>query len=448
MKTFELEIEKNIYEGLGLSHFENKAVFVKGAIEKEVVLLNLKNEKKNFINAEIVEIIKPSDKRIKPVCPMSKPCGACDLAFIEYDYLCGLKEKMVKEIFQNFKNLKFLPVIKSPETKEYRCKAQYPVSQTKNSKRILIGYYKEKTHEVVNIKYCPIQPKIIDEVIDFVRNNFRLSIYDEKTHKGLLRHVNTRFSKHSNEILLTLVLNDEKIEFEKHKKEIEKFSDELCEKFIDIKGVLVNFNPNKTNKITTDETILIKGRDFIFEKLSNSIYKIGSNSFFQINPKCAELLFEAAKKLITKKGDILDLYGGVGTIGIYMKDLAKKIILVEENKEATALAKENFELNKISNYEIFETCTKDKIKEFIKENRTFENIIIDPPRKGSDSETLDAVSKMTNSIIYISCNPMTLKRDSEILIQKGFRFVSVQPCDMFPYTHHIECVAHFIKEGE
>ena len=448
MKTFELEIEKNIYEGLGLSHFENKAVFVKGAIEKEVVLLNLKNEKKNFINAEIVEIIKPSDKRITPVCPMSKPCGACDLAFIEYDYLCGLKEKMVKEIFQNFKNLKFLPVIKSPEAKEYRCKAQYPVSQTKNSKRILIGYYKEKTHEVVNIKYCPIQPKIIDEVIDFVRNNFRLSIYDEKTHKGLLRHVNTRFSKHSNEILLTLVLNDEKTEFEKHKKEIEKFSDELCKKFIDIKGVLVNFNPNKTNKITTNETILIKGRDFIFEKLSNSIYKIGSNSFFQINPKCAELLFEAAKKLITKKGDILDLYGGVGAIGIYMKDLAKKIILVEENKEATALAKENFELNKISNYEIFETCTKDKIKEFIKENRTFENIIIDPPRKGSDSETLDAVSKMTNSIIYISCNPMTLKRDSEILIQKGFQFVSVQPCDMFPYTHHIECVAHFIKEGE
>lgn len=445
METIRLKIEKLIYEGVGLSHFEGKAVFIKGGIAGELVDVKIVSKNRNFLRAEIVDIIEKSDKRITPKCPMSKPCGGCDLNFIEYNYLTDEKQNILKEIFKNFKNLEFKPFIKSRETENYRCKTQYPTTESKKSKRILAGYYKERTHEIVNIKYCPAQPAIIDDIIQFVRENWNLSCYIEKTHKGLLRHINARISKEAGDVLITFVINSDIKEFEKLKPEIELFADKLTQKFNKVKGVFVNLNNEKTNKIIGDKTILIKGENFILEKLGDYKYKIGVNSFFQVNPKCAELLFDSAKSLISKKGTLLDLYGGVGTIGIYMKDKVSKITLVEENSEAISFAKENYKLNEILKYEVFEGLANKIIKQFIKEKRNFENIVIDPPRKGSDNETLDNISKMTNSIIYISCNPMTLKRDAEILIEKGFRFKSLQGVDMFPYIHHIECVAHFIK---
>ena len=448
MEEKKIKIEKLVYEGVGLAHFEGKAVFVKGCLNDEVVKVKIVSKNKNYLKGEITEIIESSSYRIKPKCPMSKPCGGCDFSHIEYNFSTEEKENILKEIFQKFKEVEFKPFIKSPKIEEYRCKSQYPVTETKKSKRIIAGYYKEKTHEIVNIKYCPIQPKIIDDIIQFVRENWNLSCYIEKSHKGLLRHINTRISSFNNDILITFVLNSDKNEFEKAKSEIEIFADKLIEKFSEIKGVFVNLNNEKTNKITGSDTILIKGEDFIIEKLNESRYKIGVNSFFQVNPKVAEILFNEAKNLISKKGSFLDLYGGVGTIGIFMKDVVSKITLVEENNEAIKFAKENYKLNEILKYEVFEGSAKNKIQDFIKEKRTFENIIIDPPRKGSDIETLNNISKMTNSIIYISCNPMTLKRDAEILIQNGFKFKSLQGADMFPNTHHIECLAHFIKGDE
>lgn len=446
MEDINLKIEKLIYEGVGLSHFDNKAVFVKGGITGELVKVKIVSKNKNYLKAEIVEIVEPSKHRIKPKCPMSKPCGGCNLDYIEYDYLIKEKENIVKEIFQKFENVKFKPFAKSPKTEEYRHKSQYPVTETKKSKRLIAGYYKERTHEIVNIKYCPIQPSVIDKIIDYIRENWNLSAYIEKSHKGLLRHINTRISNSTGEILVCLVLNSDIKEFEKIKPEIEEFSEKLINNFIRVKGFFVNLNNDKTNRITGDTTILIKGQNYITEKLGQNSYNIGVNSFFQVNPKCAEILFDEAKKLISKKGSFLDLYGGVGTIGIFMKDVVSKITLVEENKEAIICAKENYKLNNVQKYEVFEGSANSIIKNFIKEKRKFENIVIDPPRKGSDVETLDNISKMTDSIIYISCNPMTLKRDAEILIQKGFKFKSVQGFDMFPNTYHIECVAHFKKD--
>ncbi|MDO5437947.1 MAG: 23S rRNA (uracil(1939)-C(5))-methyltransferase RlmD [bacterium] len=446
MEIPELEVEKLVYEGAGLAHFEGLAVFVKGAVQGDIVRAKVVKKNKSWLKAEIIEIIKPSPFRIKPLCPMSKPCGGCDLAFVDYEASVQLKDGIIKETFKNFEGLEFLPVIKSPENMGYRCKTQYPVFETANSKKLLIGYYKEKSHEVVNIKYCPIQPSVIDEVVQFARENWTLGGYVEKKHKGLLRHINIRISSYGNEILFLLVLNADKSVFEKNKSEIEKFADLLIARFKNIKGVLVNLNPEKTNKITGDETFLIRGEDFIFEKLKDSVFKIGANSFFQVNPKCAELLFDAASNLISNKGTLLDLYGGAGTIGIFLKDKVSKITLVEENKEAVKLAKENYKLNNVLKYEVFEGCAKDKMKAFVREKRLFENILIDPPRKGSDKETLEFVSKMTDSIVYISCNPMTLKRDAELLLGFGFKFKSIQAVDMFPQTHHIECVASFKRE--
>ena len=443
----DIKIEKVVFEGAGLAKAKEKAIFIKGVLPDEVVRARAIRVNKNFISGSLIEVMQASKNRIKPVCPYYKPCGACDFAFIDYDYQTELKEKIIKEIFQNF-DIEFKPVIKSPKTKNYRMKTQYPVSITKNSKRIIIGYYKEKTHEAVNIKYCPIQPSVIDEIAEFIRNNWILGCYIEKKEKGLLRHVNFRSSNTNKDLLLTFVLNADEKGLNGFKNEINDFACTIIKKFPSIKGFFVNLNNKKTNKITGDKTILIKGEGFIFEKLEDKIYKIGGNSFFQVNPSCTSLLFNAARELIENKGTLLDLYGGLGTIGIFMKDKATKITLVEENEEAVCLAKENFKLNNVLKYEVFKGCAKEIMKKFLKEKRTFENIVIDPPRKGSDIETLQNISKMTNSIIYISCNPMTLKRDASELISLEFDFISIRPVDMFPDTHHIECVAKFGKRTE
>lgn len=447
MDLIELKIEKSIFGGLGLSHYEGMAVLVEGAVTGDIIKAEIIKKNKNYLSAKIKEIIVPSNKRTKPFCPLYGACGGCGMQFVEYDFLIKEKENILFEIFSSFSELKIKPFVKSPKTLNYRCKTQYPVTQTKNSKRLLIGYYKKNSHDITNIKFCPVQPSVIDEITEFIRNNWNLGAYIEKTHKGLLRHINTRISTNDNSILFTFVLNADEKEYKKIKNEITDFSNLLMNNFPLIKGVFVNLNNEKTNKITGEKTFLIKGEKYIIQNLKSYSYKMGPLSFFQINPYLAEILFEKAKNLISKKGSLLDLYGGVGAIGIFMNDVADKITLVEENSEAVSFAYENYKLNNIKNYEIYEGKAENIINNFIKEKRYFENIIIDPPRKGSDNRTLECISKMTNSIIYISCNPMTLKRDAGFLIEKGFKFKTLEGFDMFPYTHHIECLAHFEREN-
>lgn len=443
----DVKIEKLVYEGKGLAHIEDKAVFVKGVLPDELVRIRLFRIHKNYIEGKLIEILTPSKFRIKPMCPYNKPCGACDFSCINYDYQIKLKENILAEIFKNF-DIQFNPFIKSDYNKNYRIKAQFPTSETKNSKRVLIGYYKEKTHDITDIKFCPSQKPIMDEIANYIRENWKLGCYIEKKETGLLRHVLIKTSNATGDILLTLVLNSNEKEFNSIKKDIEAFSDCITKKFKEIKGVLVNFNNQNTNKITGDKTVLINGENFIFEFLEDKKYKTGALSFFQINPNVAVKIFNSAKNLINKKGTLLDLYGGVGTIGIFMKEKATKITLIEENPEAIKFAKENFKLNEILKYEIFEGKAEETVQKILKDKKTFDNIVIDPPRKGSDDITLSNISKMTNSLIYISCNPMTLKRDAETLIKLGFKFISLQGADMFPNTHHIECLAYFKKEGE
>ena len=314
MDLIELKIEKSIFGGLGLSHYKGMAVLVEGAVTGDIIKAEIIKKNKNYLSAKIKEIIVPSNKRTKPFCPLYGACGGCGMQFVEYDFLIKEKENILFEIFSSFSELKIKPFVKSPKTLNYRCKTQYPVTQTKNSKRLLIGYYKKNSHDITNIKFCPVQPSVIDEITEYIRQNWKLSAYVEKTHKGLLRHVNTRISTNDNSILLTLVLNTDDKGFRQLKNGIFNFAESIIKTFSSIKGVFVNFNNKKTNKILGDKTILIKGESYIIQNLKSYSFKIGPASFFQINPYTAEILFEKAKDLIDKKGNILDLYGGAGTI--------------------------------------------------------------------------------------------------------------------------------------
>ena len=453
--TIELTAEKLIYSGVSLSHYEGKAVFIENAVPGDILKTRIVKINKSFIRAKILEIITPSKHRVKPFCPLFNACGGCNLQNFGYDFLTSQKQGILEEIFSAsandcFKNIEFKPFIKAENLKEYRCKIQNAVSETKVSKRILSGYFKENTHEVVNIKFCPIQPKIIDETINYIRENWKVSAYVEKANKGLLKHILIRYSSSSEKMMLTFVLNKDFEYFDKIKTEIEEFSNTLRKKFPSISGILVNFNPVKTNKITGDKTELISGEDFIIQKLKSKeeceySYKISKDSFFQVNPKTAQKLFDSVKALVDNDSTILDAYGGVGAIGIFLSDKARKITLVEECESAVSDAKANFKLNNCKNYEVFLGDAKKIFRDFLKNKKNFGCAVLDPPRKGSDKEALEIISKLTNKIIYVSCNPSTLARDAKILCDLGFKFKSLQGVDMFPFTHHIESVACFEK---
>ena len=410
----ELKIERIVYQGKGLARFGEKklSIFVENVLPNEVFKAKITSINKNYATAELTEIIEPSKHRIKPFCPIYNACGSCQLQICDYDYLIELKTAILKDIFPDFE---IEPVIKSPKVLGYRHKTQYPARQTKNSKRIMLGYFKKQSHILTNIKFCPLQPDIINKIAQFIREYFPCDCYSETSHKGLLRHVLTRITT-KNDILLTFILNSDKIN-----PLLYDFSKKITLEFPQIKGIYANFNKSKTNKILGDKSKKILGNDYIIEYLNDKCYKIGPESFFQVNPSAAAELFNIVKENIKPNSNILDAYAGVGAIGIYVKDKVKSITYVEENLEAAMFAEENYKLNNLKNYEILKGDAKKHFINFKKENKIFDYIILDPPRSGCDKEGLEAISELAENIIYVSCNPQTLKRDMEILNGKGFK---------------------------
>lgn len=438
----EFKIEKLSNLGLGIAKVDGYVIFVEGACPLDTVKAKITKVRKNFAEAKVVEIIKSSPYRVEPFCKMQKVCGACQLQFIDYDYQLELKREIVEDAIQKIGGLDIkIPLpIKSPEIKNYRHKIQYPVSQTKVSKRILSGYFKPRTHEIVNIKHCPIQPEICDEIIELVREqakNFEISGFDEKTNTGDLRHIVIRSSVSSGKILVTLVVNSTKV-FDR----LKKFAKLIYDSFNDVSGVCINFNTKCTNVILGEKNECIIGEDFIEEKLLDKTFKIGASTFFQVNPLSANNIFLYVKDFIKnnyQNPTVLDAYAGIATFGICVSDISKNIVSVEENKDSCCRAIESLKINNINNVEIYNS---DAAEFFKTEKRRFDISIIDPPRKGCTKESLDGILKLTKGhIIYVSCNPATLARDLKYLVEKGCKVETIQPFDMFCHTYHVENAA-------
>jgi len=447
-----LNIEKLSNLGTGIAKLDGFVIFVEGACPGDVVKAKVTKVTKNFANAKVVEIVTPSSHRVEPFCPMQKVCGACQIQFIDYDYQLELKRQMVQDALKSIGGFDIeVPLtVKSPETRAYRHKIQYPVSQTKVSRRILAGYYKPQSHEIVNIKYCPIQPKICDEIIEYIRVksfDYGISGYNEKKHAGDLKHVVLRVSADSGKVLVTLVVNAKKT-FPR----LNDFAKDIFDEFEVVTGVCVNLNPKQTNVILSPDTECICGQDFVQEKVLDKVFKIGANTFFQVNPKSAENIFLYVKNKIADFGakTVLDAYAGIATFGILVSDAVGQVVSVEENPESIKKAAEVLKLNNIQNVELH---SEDTTKYLQSVKRKFDVIILDPPRKGCTKDSLDEVLKhckaSTNAqnegrrgqIIYVSCNPATLARDLKYLCEKGCRLESIQPFDMFCHTYHVETVA-------
>lgn len=438
-----VDIEKLSNLGFGIARVNGYVVFVENSCPGDKVKIRLTKKNKSYANAVITEIIEPSFHRISSICPMQKVCGACQLQFIEYEFQLKQKKEILKDSF-NGMDIDLRNVIPSPKITEYRRKIQYPISQTRDSKRILAGYYKSNSHELINIKYCPIQPRSCDEIIEFIRKNaheFNISGYVEKQHSGDLRHVVIRSSEYNNKNLVVLVINSVKV-----LDKVKQFAHKIYTELDNIEGVGINLNPQKTNLIMGKETHIVEGNGYIEEKLCDKIFKVGADTFFQVNPSSANNIFEFVKRYISENFEnplILDAYAGITAFGICLSDVAKKVVSVEEVKASVDLASSIIKENFITNVELHNMdAAKFFEKELNTKGRKFDITVLDPPRKGCTKESLDYTLRLTKEkIIYVSCNPSTLARDLKYLVEKGCKVEFIQPFDMFPHTYHIENVA-------
>lgn len=420
----ELKIDKLVYGGEGLAKFNDVAVFISDTAPGDIVESEIISVKKNYAKALLKEIIKPSEHRVKPFCPYAKVCGGCQWQHINYEEQLRIKKSIVQECLGN--DIPVKDIIKSDETQNFRCKIQLPVLKGK------AGYYKKGTHEIVNIKYCPVQPAIIDDVTEFLRQKV------QELNLRTIRHFVFRYSKTNHDFILTLVINDNKIS-----ENLIKLAKSAAEKFKQLAGVAVNFNTSNTNVILGTKSMLIEGRDYIEETLDNKVFKISHDAFFQVNPLTAAKMFSEVRDIVKQRvnsPDILDIYAGSGSFSIYLSDIAREITAIEESTSSVEDGKVNIARNKINNISYINANADKSIPD-----RKVDVTVLDPPRKGCSGEVLEAVKQNTDKlIVYISCNPSTLARDYKILSDK-FKAEFVQPVDMFPHTYHVESILVMTK---
>ena len=438
-----VDIIDNGFEGEGIAKINNFTVFIPGAIKGEKVKILIVKVLKSHAFGKILEIINSSlDRNSEVDCSTYKRCGGCNLRHVKYTKTLKIKRNIVQNLVN--KSLKDKITVKETIGMElpfyYRNKAQFPVGVNKKGDPI-IGVFANRTHEIIPINECQIQTKEAQEiakaVCEFVKNN-NISIYNEKKQKGTLRHIIVKTGLKTNEIMCILVVNNPDIPKE------DELVQYLTSKFSNIKTIVKNINNKNTNVILGSENINLYGDGYIFDKLENYTFKISPLSFYQINPVQTEKLYNIALQgaNLTGKEVVFDLYCGIGTIGIFMANKAKKIYGIEIVEEAIKDAIENCKINNITNAEYLAGDTEKLLTDLI-ENRKIKPdvIVVDPPRKGLDNKTVENILKIKpNRIVYVSCNPATLMRDLSKLESK-YKIKEIQPVDMFPFTSHVECVA-------
>lgn len=427
-----LKIEKLVYQGYGLGFADSNPVFVLNAVPGDVVDVQVDYQKGKSRFASIKNIIQTSLQRIEPGCEVFGDCGGCDWLELHYETQLEAKNEIVSEIFRNVPIVETRKIIASPQQFHYRNKSYFPISESGGEP--VIGMFARNSHDVITHEQCRLQPQIFDEIIAEFISYLKAShilIYNEKTGKGTARHLGIRYSEITGEIIIIFVTKTRKIPFTNQLVRV------LTQKFPQIVGIVQNINPNRTNVILGDDEKILFGRDHIFEQIGQNMFKLNYKSFFQVNSKIAEKMYEFVKSNLMQSKNIIDAYCGVGSIGIYVSDIVENVTGIENNQNAVEDARKNTNLCKQNNCRFLVGNVEDVLPD-LEEN--FDTIIFDPPRKGLDGKIISAIPEYTSKIIYISCDPTTQQRDVAKFLAKGFEAKVMQPFDMFPNTYHIENV--------
>lgn len=415
-------------------------LFIKDTVIGDVCEVKVIKLKKHYGYGRLMRIIKESDHRIKARCPVARQCGGCRLQHMDYKAQLNFKENRVRQLLARVggaHEYRMLPIVGMEEPWNYRNKAQYPVGCDREG-NIISGFYAGRTHDVIQTDVCYIQRKVSDEVKAAVINwmsECSIAPYDEKSDKGLVRHILVRSGYHTGEVMVCIVINSRTF----------PNKDELVEALITIPGMTsIFYSPNleKTNVILGDKAVRIWGKKFINDKIGDITYNISPLSFYQVNPVQTERLYEAALRAADPGPEdvIWDLYCGIGTISLFLAKCAGQVYGVEIVPQAIKDAEENARINGIENVKFYAGKAEEILPEkHRKENVSADIIVVDPPRKGCDESLLDCIiSIRPKKVVYVSCNPATLARDVKILSEGGYKLVQAQCFDMFPHTTGIE----------
>lgn len=428
--------------GEGIAKLDGFTVFVPGAVTGDEAVIRLIKVKKNYGYGRVMQLLTPSIYRIEERCPIARRCGGCSLQHIRYDYQLELKNSYVFDVLQRIggvQNLELPPCAGMENPWRYRNKMVFPIGKDKQGKAVF-GFYAKHSHDIVPCEDCVIgstlSVDIARAVTDFM-NEHHLQPYDEKTGKGGIRRVFVRSAYTTGQVMAVI----------SSRTEPDKYSHQLVEHIRalspSIVSILWNINPEANNLVLGEKNVLLWGRETITDKLCGNQFEISAHSFFQVNPLQTERLYDKALEFaqLTGAETVMDLYCGIGTISLYAARHAKKVIGIEIVPQAIENAKQNAKVNGVDNAEFYCGPAEQWMPELKNRGYQADVVILDPPRKGSDPVTLDAICGMQpERIVYVSCDSATLARDVAYLSARGYQLQKAQAFDQFCHSTHVECV--------
>lgn len=436
----ELKITSLGSSGEGVGKVDGFTIFVKGALPGEKIRAKITILKKSYANAQMLQIIDRSPQRQKPFCPLFYKCGGCQLQHLSYEGQLIVKKQQVIDALErigHIPNPPVFPVLADENPMYYRNKMLCPIASQDGTK---IGFYKTGTHEIVDMQECYIQSQANNIILTTVREwvrKYKISVYNEESGKGLLRHILGRVSAATNEVMVGLVCTQKSLP---NKLELVEM---LKANIPNLVSVVQNLNSSNTNVIMGRTNIVLYGKSVIADKIGSFTFEISATSFFQVNTKQAEKLYQTALDYAKLSGTetVVDLYCGIGTLSLFLAQKAKNVIGVEVVPIAIDNAKENAKFNKVKNIEFICDDATVAMQQISRKNN-IDVVVLDPPRAGCEKPLLEQIIQtLPQRIVYVSCNPASLARDIKILTDSGdYKLVKVQPVDMFGQTAHVETV--------
>jgi 23S rRNA (uracil1939-C5)-methyltransferase len=454
-KKFQLEnieIEKYAAEGKSIAYWEDKVLFVQGAIPGDVVNCYVFKNKKDWAEAKINEVVIPSELRQEAFCEHFELCGGCKWQMLPYEQQVLYKDQQVRDQLERLGNIeikKYLPIIPCKEDRLYRNKMEFTFSNKRYLgkedmeaklpfEKDVLGFHAPKVFDkIIDIETCFLQAEPTNAIKNFVRNYAKennISFQDIRNHEGLLRNLIIRMNT-KGDVLLNLVVRENETET------INGLCHALQNEFPAITSLHYTINGKMNDSIYDLEVTHFSGEKFITETLGQTTFKISPKSFFQTNSKQATVLYDVVKNFVGQNEILYDLYCGTGSIGLYLADTCKKLIGVETVEDAIVDARENATNNNIHHADFFagdviKICTSD----FFAKHGKADCVVVDPPRAGMHAKLVEKLLEIESpKIVYVSCNPATQARDLSLLAQK-YSIIKSQAVDMFPQTHHIENV--------
>lgn len=432
----ELKIVDMTHEGRGVGRTEEGlAVFVEGALIGDSVEVEVTKMKKNFAEGKAVKLVEKSPHRIKSRCSVSQSCGGCELQELSYEIQLELKQKKVQDALKKMAKVDIaVEDIIYPESPDnYRNKVNLHMSYGDDVK---VGYYERGSHNVVDIVDCNINSEVSGRVADIakawaVENDIRS-----------IKHIIVRDSKQTKDTMVIIVSKSKRIH------NVELLSDNLVKEIPEIKTVVHNINHAGGNVILGEKSKVLYGEGYIYDYVGEHKFKISPETFFQVNTKGMEMLYEKVMEYAALKGNeyVYDIYCGIGTITLMLAEKAKMVYGVEVMEKSISDAIKNSELNGIYNVEFYAGRAESVMPDLYKDDKKADVVVIDPPRKGCEKRVLETIVKVSpKKIVYVSCNPSTMARDIAHLVESGYSVEKAQPVDMFPMTPHVEAVVLLVK---